>query len=330
MNWIDLAFIVFVGFYAFRGFHRGLVREAIDLVGFALGLVLSVRFYSVAGAPLRFLGVPDGWADIIGGSLIFLLFVVAAIFVAVKTHTALGDKAAATPLKVGGAAFAALWSGLFAAFMLVVLTVIPSPQNAQAAVSDSLVGRGVLAGGSPIYPILEDHAKKEARNLLFYLRQYFTQLEPEKPRGSTETEEFFKIQASNDIQIDPAAERTILDLVNKERTSRGLKPLVLHIQIREVARLHSADMYRRGYFAHRNPDNKDPFDRMAEGQVTFTYAGENLALAPTIVMVHQGLMNSPKHRDNILKAQFTDLGIAVYKGPYGLMVTQNFCSGCRV
>lgn len=328
MSIADLLFAVFVAFYAYRGFHRGLIREGLDLLGFALGIALGLRLYPVLGAVFRFVGLGRGWSNILGGSLIFIAFVAGSAMLANRIHSATGDSGMAKPLKVGGAVFASIWSALFAAFMMVVLTVIPSPDGAQTAVRDSFVGRTLLSGSSPVYPLLQDYAKHEARNLLFYLRQYFTQLDTKK-QPQHESEEFFKLQASNDIDADVAAEKEIFDLVNKERRDRGLPTLHLFVKIQEVARGHSSDMYKRGYFAHTNPDGKDPFDRMAAGGVHFTYAGENLALAPTVAMVHQGLMNSPKHKDNILKPEFTDLGIGVFKGPYGLMVTQNFCAGCR-
>lgn len=327
MNLIDLAFLVFVGFYSYRGFHRGFAREALDLVGFVLGIGLALRFYKGPSTVLGWVGVPDGWADVIGGGILFIGLVVTCLMLGSRVAKRMG---ADLPLgwKAGGATFAASWSGLLAAFLLVVLTVIPTSLGAQKAIHESLLGRTLLASKSPVYSVLDDFAKHEARNLLFYLRQYFAQLEA-KDAPEHSSEEFFKIQPSTDIELDPSAEREILALVNRERQSRGLDVVVFHENIQKVARAHSSDMYHRGYFAHINPDGKDPFDRMADGGVKFSYAGENLALAPTVAMVHQGLMNSPRHKENILKPEFTDLGIGVFRGPYGLMVTQNFCAGCR-
>jgi uncharacterized protein YkwD len=84
-------------------------------------------------------------------------------------------------------------------------------------------------------------------------------------------------------------------------------------------------MFARGYFSHHTPDGKDPFDRMREGEVRFRTAGENLALAPTLQIAHNGLMDSPGHRANILRPQFGRLGIGILDGGrYGLMVTQKF------
>lgn len=326
--WVDLLFLAFISFYAVRGFHRGLIREGIDLLGFGIGIATSIRAYPYIGAVFRFFGAGEGWSNFLGGTIIFAAFVVGAGLLASRIHkSSMFAAGLATPLKVGGAVFAGMWSSLFAVFVMVVMTVIPTPPSAQRAVRDSVVGKTVLSKNSPIYGALENYARNDVRNLLFYMRQYFAQLGPAQAEQSGE--EFFSIQPSSDIELDTEAEQAIHDLVNRERVAAGLGTLSVHVEIRVVARGHSQDMYRRGYFAHTNPDGQDPFDRMEEGGVQFAFAGENLALAPTIEMVHRGLMNSPRHRENILKAEFTDLGVGVYKGPYGLMVTQNFCSGCR-
>jgi uncharacterized protein YkwD len=64
---------------------------------------------------------------------------------------------------------------------------------------------------------------------------------------------------------------------------------------------------------------------MRRSRLRFLAAGENLALARTLPMAHQGLMNSPGHRANILRASFGRVGIGIADGGrYGLMVTQNF------
>ena len=92
-----------------------------------------------------------------------------------------------------------------------------------------------------------------------------------------------------------------------------------------MARRHSADMFARGYFAHDTPEGLDPFARMREAHVRYLTAGENLALAPTLLVAHSGLMNSPGHRANILHPQFGRLGIGIMDGGIrGLMVSQEF------
>ena len=92
-----------------------------------------------------------------------------------------------------------------------------------------------------------------------------------------------------------------------------------------VARKHSGDMFARGYFAHDTLEGRSPFDRMKADGVSFQAAGENLALAPSLQVAHNGLMNSPGHRANILGKDFGRAGIGILDGGMrGLMVTQNF------
>ena len=127
------------------------------------------------------------------------------------------------------------------------------------------------------------------------------------------------------VQPRPDLEERMLELVNEERRTQGLRPLKADPEATAVAREHSKDMFARGYFSHINPEGEGPFDRMREGKLRFLAAGENLALARTLPMAHQGLMDSPGHRANILRPWFGRVGIGIVDGGrYGLMVTQNF------
>jgi uncharacterized protein YkwD len=129
----------------------------------------------------------------------------------------------------------------------------------------------------------------------------------------------------SDSRARPELEARMLDLVNRERVAAGLGALEHDPEMLEVARLHSVDMFARGYFSHNTPEGRSPFDRMRTGGVSFRTAGENLALAPTLSIAHTGLMNSPGHRANILRPEFGRVGIGVMDGGVrGLMVTQNF------
>jgi uncharacterized protein YkwD len=84
-------------------------------------------------------------------------------------------------------------------------------------------------------------------------------------------------------------------------------------------------MFRLKYFGHQSPANGSPFDRLAAAKITYTRAGENLAYAHSVAVAHRGLMDSPGHRENILRPEFTRVGIGVVSaGSYGRMFTQLF------
>jgi len=142
----------------------------------------------------------------------------------------------------------------------------------------------------------------------------------------TESNEKVTLNFTYDKAIPrPNLEALMLEMVNKERAKAGLKPLQADPELTKVARAHSQDMFAKGYFAHENLEGKDPFDRMQDANISFTAAGENLALAQTLQIAHTNLMNSPGHRANILNPAFGRLGIGILDGGYyGLMISQEF------
>jgi uncharacterized protein YkwD len=119
-------------------------------------------------------------------------------------------------------------------------------------------------------------------------------------------------------------EEEMVELINDERTRRGLEPLEPDDQLARVARRHSADMSARGYFSHNSPEGKDAFDRMRDANIRFRAAAENLARARTVASAHTGLMNSPLHRTNILSRKYGRVGIGIVKTDRGLMISQVF------
>jgi uncharacterized protein YkwD len=120
-------------------------------------------------------------------------------------------------------------------------------------------------------------------------------------------------------------EKQMLEWVNKERTIRGIQPLQPDAALTIVARKHAEDMFKRGYFSHNTPEGIDPFTRLRRSNIIYLYAGENLALAPTLTMAHRGLMNSVGHKANILNKKFNKIGIGILDaGSHGLMITQEF------
>ena len=123
-------------------------------------------------------------------------------------------------------------------------------------------------------------------------------------------------------------ENEVLNLVNKERQKAGLKPLEMDWELARVARMKSQDMAQKNYFSHQSPTYGSPFDMMKNFGIQYKLAGENIAsgqTTPAAVMV--SWMNSSGHRANILKPEFTHLGVGYYRGgSYGHMWTQMFIS----
>ena len=125
--------------------------------------------------------------------------------------------------------------------------------------------------------------------------------------------------------VDEGAETAMFTLLNRERKRHGLQPLALSFELRDLSRAYATEMFEQGFFSHYSPAGESPFDRMQESGIGFLAAGENLALAPNVTLAHEGLMNSPGHRANILSAEFGKVGIGVIDGGiYGQMYVQEF------
>lgn len=123
-----------------------------------------------------------------------------------------------------------------------------------------------------------------------------------------------------------AQEDEVIRLVNAERAKRGLMTLAKNWQLSRVARYKSADMAQKGYFSHTSPTYGSPFQMMESFGLKFSSAGENIAYGqrtPQTVMTDW--MNSPGHRNNILSATYTQIGVGLAKNSSGVCYwTQQF------
>lgn len=132
------------------------------------------------------------------------------------------------------------------------------------------------------------------------------------------------------------AEQQILDATNAERAERGLAPLALDPLLRRSARAHSLDMLERGFFDHGNPDGESPGDRVSathrrlvglSGENIWTGSGYGTSAAGELTrVIVGGWMSSPGHRANILKPEFTHLGVGVAAVGREVRATQVFAT----
>jgi uncharacterized protein YkwD len=124
-------------------------------------------------------------------------------------------------------------------------------------------------------------------------------------------------------EIDLALE--VLDLVNQERTSRGLDPLIGHAGADDAAYGHAYDMDARNFFDHINPTGESPGDRLDRHGVSWSGAAENIARGQdTPADVMADWMSSAGHRANILDPSYTHLGVGVHVASGGPWWVQNF------
>ena len=101
----------------------------------------------------------------------------------------------------------------------------------------------------------------------------------------------------------------LTSLTNEKRLDNDVEPLTENELLVQAAKLKAEDMATYGYFSHTSPDGKTPW--------SWLEAGENLAVNFTESSdVTEAWMNSPSHRANIVKNDYTEIGIAVASGTY--------------
>jgi uncharacterized protein YkwD len=127
------------------------------------------------------------------------------------------------------------------------------------------------------------------------------------------------VPSANDLTTPREA---ILCLLNQERARHGLPALRQNAVLELASQRHSEDMGARNYFEHDTPEGVDVAGRThAAGYAAVgVWVGENIywgeeALSTPVKAV-QAWMRSPGHRENILRPQFTEVGVGVaYDAP---------------
>lgn len=122
-----------------------------------------------------------------------------------------------------------------------------------------------------------------------------------------------------------AEEKEMIQMVNQERTRRGLNALEVDMDLVKVARVKGQDMVNNHYFSHTSPTYGSPFTMMETFGIKYRAAAENIAQNRSVSLAHSSFMNSSGHKANILNSTYSHVGIAVVDGgPYGKTFVQMF------
>ena len=74
MNYIDVIFLIFLGYGAFKGFSHGLIIEVATLVGLVLGVFIAIKFSGYTESILRdFMDISSKYLAYIALSVTFLV-----------------------------------------------------------------------------------------------------------------------------------------------------------------------------------------------------------------------------------------------------------------
>ena len=135
-------------------------------------------------------------------------------------------------------------------------------------------------------------------------------------------------------------ELLMLELINEERTSRGLDPLLINNALNDASEDHTEWMLDTDTFSHTGAGSSSATDRIRASDYELEGSwrtAENIGwqsergdpgIADDVASIHESLMNSPGHRANLLNPDLRDIGIGIETGDFrgydAVMVTQNF------
>ena len=154
--------------------------------------------------------------------------------------------------------------------------------------------------------------------------------------------------AKPEIRI-PDLERQVHESVNLQRRANDRQPLEWDETLVNLARAHSEDMTKRGYFKHVNPEGETPMNRLQQaGYNKCRLVGENIyqnnlysraitekkrttydwnSMETITATTLKGWMDSDSHRENILQNDYTREGVGVAIGSDDkVYITQIFCA----
>ena len=316
MNYIDIFLVLIVALAIWAGWKKGFILGSINLFVWIGSLITGFLFYQSLAALMQ--GFFPG-LGVWNTPLAFIVTIIISRIILALVFNALLKRTPDTVHTHGTNRFMGIIPGaingyIYATIVAALLLTMPlrnglSDKTRESSLANTL-GVNIAWLDDKFSPIFDDAIQKTLTG---------AKIQPD----TDETVDLnFRVE---DADPRPDLEAQMLTLVNNERMKRGLKPVKADPELKVVARAHSRDMFARGYFSHYTPEGRDPFDRMKAAGVKYLAAGENLALGQTLRICHEGLMNSPGHRANILNNAYGRLGIGILDGgTYGLMISQEF------
>ena len=308
MNTVDIFLVLLILLAAFIGYRFGALRFILELFKWSAAVIAGILLYTnTVDKVVVELPTLKEWylpLSLIGG------FIVVYIILSVLQRILMN--ATDTENRVH---LLDRMSGIVPGLVLGILLSAVTARLLTFSVIDSISAE---AEKSEVAAMLSPYSELAEKKITPLLEKTF---DVALSHGKSNPE----VYATDYYSIRPDLEQQMLQLVNAERKKKGLKSLVADEQLKKVARAHSSDMLKRGYFSHMTPEGKDPFYRMKNAGINYKKAGENLAYASTLAKAHRGLMNSPSHRAAILNKSFGRVGIGIVDGgKSGLMISQEF------
>ena len=131
-------------------------------------------------------------------------------------------------------------------------------------------------------------------------------------------------------QARTLAEQYLFHSINDERAASGLPPLIWNQPLAGAAALHASRMRAAQLLTHQLDGEPDLKQRAAAAGAHFSRVAENIAVGPNVLEMHDALMQSQHHRDNILDPGVNSLAIAIVHARGELWAVEDFARDVEV
>lgn len=128
----------------------------------------------------------------------------------------------------------------------------------------------------------------------------------------------------------PAAAEQLFALANQSRAQAGAGALRWDRALAEAAMRHCERMVAEHELSHRYGGELDLTARAAAAGAHFSLIEENIALGPYPASIHEGWLQSPGHRRNLLNPEVDRVGIAVIEARGNMYAVADYAQGVAV
>lgn len=127
-----------------------------------------------------------------------------------------------------------------------------------------------------------------------------------------------------------AAAEELFAMANQARSRAGAPPLQWDAALTAAAMKHCQRMVAEGPISHRYGGEPDLSERASAAGAHFSLIEENIAIGSYPGQIHEGWMNSPGHRSNLLNRDVDHVGIAVIATGDTLYAVADYAHGVAV
>lgn len=128
------------------------------------------------------------------------------------------------------------------------------------------------------------------------------------PLFAAQPQEYWQDRNSGNLQ---SVDEQLFELANQARARAGVAPLQWDPALAAAALYHCRRMAAEGPIAHQYNGEPDLASRAGRAGARFSLIEENVALASSPDLIHDGWMHSPEHRANLLNPRIDRIGVAV-------------------